>query len=227
MFERLKKVFIDGQTAAGNRAREDAVSEWAETQGLSCTRTGKGDGFSLAGMVCGRPWTIECSYSMRDYIRGDELRARAELGINDDRSVLIMNRPLKESLEKRAYKLYTDPLQTTTEPSLPEEMRWLAMYPEVGWDSLPRAFWTRYAVMADQRDHAMVWINRNLAELLMAWPEPAPDAQAPFILLVLRGKAHLRMQYTTGELTTLRHAAVIFTSACASAIAGLATDLDR
>jgi hypothetical protein len=38
-----------------------------------------------------------------------------------------MNRPLKEALEKRACEKYTDTLQTTADPSLPEEMRWLAM----------------------------------------------------------------------------------------------------
>ena len=45
-----------------------------------------------------------------------------------------MNRPLKESLEKQAYQIYTDQLQTSVDPNLPEEMRWLAMYDEVGWE---------------------------------------------------------------------------------------------
>jgi hypothetical protein len=221
------KVFTDGKTATGNRARKDVVAEWAGARGLSYARTGKGDDFSLAGMVCNRPWTIERGDSMRDYIRGDELRGRAELGINDDTSVLIMNRPLKESLVKRAYQLYTDPLQTTLDPDLTEEMRWLAMYPEVGWDNLPKTFWTRYAVMADRRDHAMQWIDLNLADQLMAWPEPGPDAQLPFMLLVLRGKAHLRMQYTPADMAALQHTVAIFTRACESAIAGLAADADR
>ena len=61
-------------------------------------------------------------------------------------TLFIINRPLKEDLEKRAYEMYTDTLQTTVDPSLPKEMRWLAMYPETGWQSLPPEFLKRYAV---------------------------------------------------------------------------------
>jgi hypothetical protein len=136
-----------------------------------------------------------------------------------------MNRPLKESLEKRAYAIYTDSLRTTADPSLPEEMRWLAMYDEVGWSSLLPEFWQRYTVLADQREHALAWIDNHLATLLLSWPEPGPDAQAPFILMLLRGKAYLRMQYTPADIATLQHAAVTYTSACAAALAGLSTDI--
>lgn len=177
------------------------------------------------GAVGNKPWKIERGPSSRDYIRGEELRGRAELKINDDAAVLIMNRPLKDVLEHRAYKMYTDTLQTTAEPGLPEEMRWLAMYPEVGWDSLSNAFWARYAVMAEHRSDARIWLVPELAELLMSWPEPAPGAQVPFILILLRGKAYLRMQYAPADMPTLRHAATVFTSACESAIAGLSTDI--
>jgi hypothetical protein len=140
------------------RRLEDPVSEWAGTRGFSYTGM-DGKGFALKGTISGKPWKMERGRASRDYIRGEELRARAELKLNDDVSVLIMNRPLKEALEKRAYQAYTDTLQTTADPSLPEEMRWLAMYSEVGWESLPKPFWQRYAVMADQRVHAQAWLD--------------------------------------------------------------------
>lgn len=227
MFERFKKVFVQPSCAIAVDKPADAspVSEWAGTQGFSYTGFGEGKGFSLTGKVGNKPWKLERGKSSRDYIRGEELRARAELSINDDVSLLIMNRPLKDALEKRAYKAYTDTLQTTADPSLPEEMRWLAMYPEVGWDGLASDFWERYSVLSDQREHALIWIDPSLAELLMSWPEPAPDEQIPFILMLLRGKAYLRMQYTPANMPTLEHAAIIFTSACESALAGLSTDI--
>jgi hypothetical protein len=56
----------------------------------------------------------------------------------------------------------------------------------------------------------------------MSWPEPVPDAQLPFVLILLRGKSCLRMRYTPADMLTLKHAALIFTSACESAISGLA-----
>ena len=226
MFERIKKVFAaDKVETAPAAPSDDPVSEWAGTRGFSYSGTGDGKGFALKGSVANRPWKLERGKASRDYIRGEELRARGEIKVNDDASVLIMNRPLKDALEKRAYQAYTDTLQTTADPSLPEEMRWLAMYPEVGWDSVPKPFWDRYAVMADQKAHAQAWLDAHLIELLMSWPEPSPDPQVPFILMVLRGKSYLRMQYTPADMPTLEHAAQIFTCACESAITGLSNDL--
>jgi hypothetical protein len=226
MFERLKKVFApDAAPAQAPAGPADAVSEWAGTQGFGYSSQGQGTGLVLTGKVGTKPWKLETGRASRDYIHGEEIRARADLRINEDATVLIMNRPLKESLEKRAYAIYTDSLQTTADPSLPEEMRWLAMYDEVGWASLPPEFWERYAVLADQRDHALAWIDNNLAEQLLSWPEPGPDAQTPFMMMLLRGKAYLRMQYTPADIPTLQHAAVTYTSACAAALAGLSTDI--
>jgi len=224
MFERLKRVFAPS-AAPPATGRADAVSEWASTHGFSYSSQRKDQGLVLTGKIRGKPWKLESGAPSRDYIRGEELRARAELGIDGDISVLLMNRPLKETLEKRAYSIYTDTLQTTADPSLPEEMRWLAMYEEFGWSSLVPDFWERYTVLADQREHALAWIDSNLAELLLYWPQPGVDAQTPFILTLLRGKAYLRMQYNPGDIATLQHAAVIFTSACEAALAGAKPDI--
>ncbi|OOG39792.1 hypothetical protein [Polaromonas sp. A23] len=225
MFKRLKKVFSPGASLPEMAARADAVSEWAGTQGFSYSSQSSGQGLVLTGKVRGKPWKLESGSASRDYIRGEELRARAALGINEDAAVLIMNRPLKETLEKRAYAIYTDTLQTTADPSLPEEMRWLAMYEEFGWSSLVPEFWERYTVLADRRDNALAWVDNNLAEMLLHWPKPGPDAQTPFILMLLRGKAYLRMQYVPGDIATLQHAAITYTSACEAALAGLSTDI--
>ncbi len=228
MFERLKNAFAQPVAALARPYVADAVSRWACTQGYAIAGLdghASGNGFVLSGMVGNKPWKLERGRSSRDYIHGEELRARAALELNDDVAVLVMNRPLKEALEKRAYQMYTDTLQTTADPSLPEEMRWLAMYPEAGWDALAPEFWKRYAVMAEKRDQALAWLNPQLADLLMSWPEPAPDHQVPFMLMILRGKAYLRMQYTPTDIPTLDHAAKIFISACQSGLSGLAADI--
>jgi hypothetical protein len=39
------------------------------------------------------------------------------------------------------------------------------------------------------------------------------------MLLLLQGKAYLRMQYTPADLPTLQHAALVFTRACEAALA--------
>lgn len=224
MFDRLKKSLSKDASLpvlASKPAMPDEVIAWGLGHGLANGSAKDAKGLAMTGTTSGKVWTLECSQSSRDYIRGDELRAKADLKVNDDAVILIMNRPLKNALETRAYAMYTDTLQTTADPSLPEEMRWLAMYPEADWPAMPRPFWNRYVALSDQLEHAVAWIDEELMRLLVSWPKPGPDDQVPFILMVLRGKAYLRMQYTPGDMVTLDHATKIFTKACSSAVATL------
>jgi hypothetical protein len=232
MFDRIKKAFSGHANTMRAKAPPHSrpaephpAEEWAATQGFGFSVDSTGHGLTLEGEVSGKPWRLQLGSPSRQYIRGEEVRARAELGIDEDVAVLVMNRPLKEALEKQAYQICTDSLQTVVDPALTEEMRWLAIYQEVGWGSLPPEFWKRYTVLADKRESALAWIDPPLARLMLDWPEPAPSAEVPFLMLLLRGKAYLRMEYTPADLATLQHAAVIFTSACESAMGGLAVDL--
>lgn len=58
-------------------------------------------------------------------------------------AVLIVNRPLTEPLEKRAYQMYIDNLHTTADQSLPEEMSWPSIDAQADWDSPPGKFSSR------------------------------------------------------------------------------------
>jgi len=223
MFDRIRKAFSKEpkepheREGAPSHLAHGPVSEWAATQGFGFSVDGS-QGIALEGKVSGKPWRLQLGRPTRNYILGEEVRARAELEISGDIAVLVMNRPLKEALEKRAYQIYTDSLQTSVDSTLPEEMRWLAMFDEVGWDSLPREFWERYAVLTDRRENALAWVDPTLADLMLNWPAPAPSAEVPFMVLLLNSKAYLRMEYTPADLGTLQHAAHIFTSACESAL---------
>ncbi|HVZ43772.1 MAG TPA: hypothetical protein VHA82_08175 [Ramlibacter sp.] len=197
------------------------MSEWAYHQGFAVSMHGSGT-MMVDGKLSGnRPWRMELGKPTRNYIRGEELRGRAELGLPEDIAVLLMNRPLKEALERKAYSMITDTLQTTADPNLPEEMRWLAMYSEVGWDTIPQLFWERFAVLADRREHALAWLDPQLAQMMLDWPSPAPSPEVPFLLIMLRGKAYMRMEYSPADVATLQYAAQIFTAACESAVGGL------
>jgi hypothetical protein len=221
MFDRIRKAFVKDAKQAeppSSLLAAGPVSEWAATQGFGFSVDGAGESIALEGKVAGRPWRLQLGKPTRNYIFGEEVRVRGDLGIDENVAVLVMNRPLKESLEKRAYEMYTDDMQTAVDRSLPEEMRWLAMFDEVGWQSLPEPFWTRLAVLTDNRQSALAWIDMPLAKAMMAWPAPGPSAEVPFMVLLLNGKAYLRMEYTPADLSTLQHAAHIFTSACESAL---------
>jgi hypothetical protein len=200
------------------------VSEWAGLQGLAFSqrRDGRG-GYHVEGKVGGKTWRLEQGQPSRDFIKGTELRARAELGVREDVAVMIISRKLKNELDKRAFALYTDSLQTIADPNLPEEMRWLSIYEEVGWESLGDAFLNNYAILADSKDNAMAWLSQELVAGLIGWPNL--DPHVPKILMLLRGKAYLRMQYTDGDMPTLEHATALFTTACELALSGLSTDL--
>lgn len=234
MFERIKKVFSrpageDDKETVGPPSQMAAgpMSEWASTRGFGFSSSENGGNLALEGKIRGKRWRMELGRPTRNFIRGEELRGRAELGVDEDAAVLVLNRTLKDALDKQAYSIYTDQLQTTADPNLPEEMRWLAMYDEVGWDGLPQAFWDRYAVLADRRENALAWIDPALAAVMLDWPSPGPTAQTPFMLMLLRGKGYLRMEYVPPNMATLQHAALIFTHACESALGGLSTPVDR
>ncbi len=205
----------------GGSSQFSKVSEWASMQGLTFNERGKG--YSMDGKLQGKPWKIEQGKPSRDFIQGVELRARGEMNLNEDVAVMIMTRTLKNDLDKRAFSLYTDTLQTQVDPHLPEEMRWLSMYEEVGWEELGQVFLDHYAILADNRDSAVAWLTPELAGQLLAWPSSEPGV--PRVLMVLRGKVYLRMQINEGDIPTLEHATRVFTTACDAGLAAFSTDL--
>jgi hypothetical protein len=198
------------------------VSEWASLQGFQAEDRGS-KGFKMDGNVAGKLWRLEMGKPSRDFIAGTELRARGEMDVRDDVAIMVMSRELKNELDKRAFNLYTDNLETMASPNLPEEMRWLSMYEEVGWESLGKEFFDHYAILADRKENAESWVTPELAQPLLAWPSKEPGV--PRVLMVLRGKVYLRMQINPSDIPTLEHATRVFTMACDAALSGLSTDL--
>ncbi len=220
MFEKLKKVLAPQPRADAAPASVQAeMGEWAAERGIRLVSVPGGTGFGLTGEIAGKPWKLESGASVRDYITGQEVRARAEIKVNEEPTVIVMNRALRETLEERAYGMYTDSLQTDIQPGLIEEMHWLASYPEVGWDSLPKEFAQRYAVMSDRRGQAMIWLVDELVDMLVRWPEAGIDSRVPFMVMLMRGKVHLRMQFTPPNLPTLAHAVQLLLACAESASA--------
>ncbi len=224
MFEFLKKVLGRGRPkevtstqlpshASSGLVSTNRVSEWATMQGLAYSQRPDGrSGHHVQGHIGGKAWRMEQGKPSRDFIKGLELRARGELDVESDVSVMVLSRQLKNALEKQAFEHYTDSLQTIADTRLPEEMRWLSIYEEVGWESMGETFLNQYAVLSDNRDQAQAWLGQDLINLLVSWP--SSDPAIPKILMLRRGKAYLRMQYTDGDIATLEHATHLFTTAC-------------
>jgi hypothetical protein len=238
MFDGLKKLFSTEPEHAslpppvGSMTRDDRrqVADWALAAGYGYTEPplskpslhlahspSPEQGFSLEGKVLDKAWRVECRPSSRDFIHTRELRGRCDVDIPDSVAVVLMNRALHTLLEKQAYALYTDSVQTVVDPQLGEEMRWLAAYASTSWHDAPNRFFDRYAVLAAKHAHAQAWLSASVAKDILNAP-PAAAAQVPFMLMLLRGRCYLRMQYSPADVATLQYGVGIFVTACASAL---------
>lgn len=173
---------------------------------------------SLAGTLDGHSYRIEIGPPKREFIQGSELRARGDLDLDASVGVIVMSRALKCSLEEQAYSRITDGDQTALRSDLYEEMRWVAAYQEVGWAGLTHAFWERFAVLSDRREHAQAWIDDQLMELL------GVGMSRPLVLVLLRGKCFLRMQCAADDVHDIQLACDIFDVACKGALKHLGAE---
>ena len=81
-----------------------------------------------------------------------------------------------------------------------------------------------YSVLAERKEQGQGWLQPQLVEMLLNWPDPAPDAQIPFTLMILRGKAYLRMQYEATGSAVLEHVVDIFELACELGLTSIPED---
>ncbi len=219
MFERWRKVFGKTAEPAAPQVPATPLELWAQAMDYAIARKGRTEEFSMTGQLGGRPFRLDRTPPSRAYIADRELRARVELGADPSAAVLLITRPLRNALEAKAYEDYTDSLQTTLDAGLPEEVRWLAMYDEVGWETgaVP-GFWSRYCAVADAREQAQAWVGAPLMQALLEWPEAG--SIPPFMLMLQRGRLYMRMEFTPADLATLQHAMHVLELAADSAPRG-------
>lgn len=213
MFDRIKTLLKKTESSPADGAAALTIPAWARSAGLTCTDRGNGD-LVLEGTYGGRSWGLELGPSTRDFIEGRQLRGKINLNADPNVSVIVMNRALKESLDDRVYKLYTDSVQTMASPEMQDEMRWVTIFEEFGWTSLPQEFWQSYSAMADNRLNATRLVNELLCEVLMNGPEQEQARNLPFTLSFSRSKLYLRMAYQPANLSTVQHAAAVMLTAC-------------
>ena len=116
---------------------------------------------------------------------------------------MVLNRPLLETLEGTAYTAITDTLQTNVSASLPEEVRWLAMYEQMAWPGLPASFRKHFAVVAERLEVAQRWVHAPVVSQLLNAVEGeggAERARSPMVLMLVRGRVYLRVEHTQRSL---------------------------
>jgi hypothetical protein len=227
MFDRLRKAlggFGSSPPEPGRPVTKREVSRWAADQQIAIVAHATEGFFDLGGDLYGHPWRLECGAPTRDYVSGLELRGRADVGADPDAAVMVINRPLQETLEKTAYSAITDTLQTAVSNDLPEEMRWLSMYEEVAWPGLPASFRKHFTVVAERVEHAQRWIHAPVVSQLLNAVEGeggAERAQSPMVLMLARGRVYLRLEHTQRSLAEIAHAKQLLLVAGQSALQNL------
>jgi hypothetical protein len=213
MIERFRRWFAaddSGVDFAG-------LSEWSRQFGGHFKRAREGDGFVLDASWSGRPWRLGWGPSQRAYIPGRELDLRMELGLPTDLQMLVMNRPLAESLENLAFEQCTQSMQTVIDCAAPEEMRWLSMFPKVNL-SAQNALRARYGAWSSAPSLALWWLEGPLSQALEELARHWLPEDIPFVLMTLRGRLYLRCQIPVPTLDLLDQMQWVFILAAEQAL---------
>jgi hypothetical protein len=188
---------------------------WAEGAGHRFALGRGGEGFVVESQTAGASFRIEWGPSQRNYIAGQELRVRAEVGPATDVQMLAATRPLMERLERDVFEQYTEGTETRIDDQTPEEMRWVVLYPQVPGKVLG-ALRERFGLLSNRARASTLWLEEGLAGPLaksIAWHDPV----APMVLVVQRGRFVLRMGLPEPHIATLDGALSLGLAAAAAA----------
>lgn len=191
------------------------VRRWAENAGHRFA-IGRGEeGFVIETQTTAVPCRVEWAPSQRNYIVGQELRVRAELGAASDLQMLASTRELLGRFEHNVFEQFTEGTETRIDDSTPEEMRWVVLYPQVPGKVLG-ALRTRFGLLSNRPRAGTLWLEEGLANALAssaAWLPPA----TPMALVVQRGRLVLRLALADPRVAIVQGAMALGMAAAAAA----------
>jgi hypothetical protein len=193
------------------------VSDWAKTNKLKFKREHEGAGFVIDGGMDSKPWRLEWGPPQRNYIEGNELRLRMELGLSPNLQMLLISQPLLETLERQTFERFTESTQTVIDGATPEEMRWLAMFPKVPYKA-SKDVRMRFGLVGSAPAEAAAWVEGALARQMEEAAVGFLKNEPPFVLMLLRGRAYLRMQLPEPRVSVMAQAVATFETAVLQAL---------
>lgn len=214
MLESLKRWI--GGSRDGPDSRE--LEAWARQRGLLLKRVRDDGGLVVEGSMHGTPWRMEWGAPQRAYILERELRLRMELGLSPTLQMLVTSRALAEELEQSAYALFTQDMQTRIDSGMPEEMRWLAMFPKTQSAAL-KTLKTKFSAVANSAGPLAVWTDGDLARQLELAGRTWLGNDEPMVLMTLRGRLYLRIEAPQPDTAMLDGALSLFEAAAQGALA--------
>lgn len=191
------------------------VRRWAEGAGYRFA-IGRGEeGFVIETQTTAAPCRVEWAPSQRNYIIGQELRVRTDLGAVTDLQMLASTRELLGRFESDVFEQFTEGTETRIDDSTPEEMRWVVLYPQVPGNALG-ALRTRFGLLSNRPRASMLWLEEGLANALAQSAAWLPSA-APMALVVQRGRLVLRLALPEPRLSVVQGAIALGAAAAAAA----------
>lgn len=201
------------------------VSGWAKSQHYAFKLVRDAEGFAIDGRFGGLPWRLEWGPPQRDYILGRELRLRMELDLPSDLQMMVLSRSLFEALESRTFDDFTQGTQTYVGSAVPEEMRWLAMWPPAALAG-QRELRQIVAALGVDPAFAESWVDGPLAAQLVAAGSGLLEAQPAFLLMCHRSRLYLRMALAEATSRSLAEAVALFGVAAQQALRTAGRSLD-
>ncbi|MET0334762.1 MAG: hypothetical protein ABW190_10865, partial [Rhizobacter sp.] len=192
---------------------------------LKYKREAEGEGFVISGGMESKPWRLEWGPPQRQYIDGHELRLRMELGLSSNLQMLLISQPLLENLERQTFERFTESTQTVIDGNTPEEMRWLAMFSKVPYQAA-KDVRMRFGLVSSVPTEAASWVEGALARQLEEASKGFLKSEPPFVLMLLRGRAYLRLQLPQPAVPKMEQAVSLFEVAVLQAlrVAGMAAE---
>ena len=209
MLDSLKRWFV--RPAEPHVWTEQAA--WAQTNQWDLRYVREINGFVIDGRKGTAVWRLEWGPSQRPYIEGNELRLRAELAVPRELQVLVLSRPLMESMERDVYEQYVGGVQTRIDTETPAEMRWLVMFPKMSGSEL-MGLRERFGALSSFKP----WLQQWLASPLRHELSNAPVlTEQPMVLMVARRRLSLRTALAEPDVASLAAWLQVFESALSEA----------
>lgn len=193
------------------------VSGWAKSQQFVFKRVREPEGFAIDGNFGSLPWRLEWGPPQRSYIPTRELRLRMALDLPADLQMMVLSRSLLEHLEHQTFEDFTQSTQTYVGSAVPEEMRWLAMWPRAALAG-QRELRQHVAALGVDPAFAETWIDGALGKQLLSAADGLLKPQPAFLLMCHRGRLYLRMELAEADSPVLADAVALFAVAAQQAL---------
>lgn len=205
MLDAFKRLFASRSAAHDWRT----VSGWARSQHYTFKTVKESQGFAIEGCFGQAPWRAEWGPPQRGYITSRELRLRMELSLPPDLQLMVISRTLQEVLEHQTFEDFTQGNQTYVGSAVPEEMRWLAMWPRAALSG-HRELRQHFSALGVDAALAGSWVDGALGLQLLAARQALLQDSPAFIVMCNRGRLYLRMALPQPSSALLAEALAVF-----------------